>query len=277
MVGGPDGCCVRCAPSIAGEAIGRMSARADTPRLVRRLHGPCRHQGPHRPRRVRRGDAWFRTGDLMRQDDAGYFYFLDRLGDTFRWKGENVSTTEIAESLLGVSGVTAAVVYGVAVAGCDGRAGMAAITVGDGFAIATLYALGARPARLRNTAVHPDLPHAGDHRHLYQRPWILTPRSPAGKARSSFLKKRSKRLLVRLSRTFLQSALKGTKVLGSFFKKEPLALLVTGQNLRRLVLQVHQDPAHRAGIRKHRRWRPGLPPGHAGGVLRGDGAGLFRR
>ena len=72
------------------------------------------------------GDAWFRSGDLMRQDSAGFFYFVDRIGDTFRWKGENVSTSEVAETLSTCPGVIEAIVYGVAVPGAEGRAGMAA-------------------------------------------------------------------------------------------------------------------------------------------------------
>lgn len=77
------------------------------------------------------GDAWFRTGDLMRQDNRGYFYFVDRLGDTFRWKGENVSTTEVAEAINLFPGIQDTTVYGVRVEGNEGRAGMAAI-VADG-------------------------------------------------------------------------------------------------------------------------------------------------
>ncbi len=76
------------------------------------------------------GDAWFRTGDLMRQDGLGYFYFVDRLGDTFRWKGENVSTTEVAEAINTFDGVKDTTVYGVKVGGNEGRAGMAAIVAG---------------------------------------------------------------------------------------------------------------------------------------------------
>ena len=75
----------------------------------------------------RAGDAWMRTGDLMRRDAEGFYYFVDRLGDTFRWKGENVATTEVANVLRETPGVTDVLVYGVSVPGFEGRAGMAAL------------------------------------------------------------------------------------------------------------------------------------------------------
>jgi fatty-acyl-CoA synthase len=74
-----------------------------------------------------KGDAWFRTADLMRRDSHGYFYFVDRTGDTFRWKGENVATSEVAEALSVFPGIKEANVYGVEVPGGDGKAGMAAL------------------------------------------------------------------------------------------------------------------------------------------------------
>ncbi len=140
-VRGEDGHCLRCAVGAVGEAIGRIVAADDA--------GPRLFEGytdaDATDRKVLRdvfapGDAWFRTGDLMRRDKAGFYYFVDRIGDTFRWKGENVSTTEVAEAICRCPGVTAAVVYGVAVPGAEGRAGMAALTVGAGFALDCLRA-----------------------------------------------------------------------------------------------------------------------------------------
>jgi fatty-acyl-CoA synthase len=86
------------------------------------------------------GDAWFLTGDLLRQDEEGYFYFVDRVGDTFRWKSENVSTTEVEERLSEISSVREANVYGVLVPGTDGRAGMAALVVDAEFDLAAFQA-----------------------------------------------------------------------------------------------------------------------------------------
>jgi fatty-acyl-CoA synthase len=85
------------------------------------------------------GDLWFRTGDLMRKDAAGFFYFVDRLGDTFRWKGENVSTTQVAQAICTCPGIQQAIVYGVAVPGTDGKAGMSAIIADPDFAVETLH------------------------------------------------------------------------------------------------------------------------------------------
>lgn len=79
-----------------------------------------------------KGDSYFRTGDLIRRDSKGYYYFVDRIGDTFRWKGENVSTMEVSEVLSAFPGVVDANVYGVEVPGKDGRACMVAMTLEDG-------------------------------------------------------------------------------------------------------------------------------------------------
>lgn len=75
-----------------------------------------------------KGDAWFRSGDAMRWEDDGLLFFSDRLGDTFRWKGENVSTMEVSNAMGLHPQVSEANVYGVQLPNHDGRAGCAAIS-----------------------------------------------------------------------------------------------------------------------------------------------------
>jgi fatty-acyl-CoA synthase len=122
------GFCLPCGAGEVGETIGRIVN--DPERPSNRFEGYAAEKDNEKKilRNVfKTGDAWFRTGDLMRRDAQGHFYFVDRIGDTFRWKGENVSTTEVTETLTRFPGVTDATAYGVHVPGCDGRAGMAAI------------------------------------------------------------------------------------------------------------------------------------------------------
>jgi fatty-acyl-CoA synthase len=133
-----DGLCVACARGEVGEAIGRIGT-ADG--------GGGRFEGytdaPETEKKILRdvlakGDAWFCTGDLMKLDEAGYFHFVDRVGDTFRWKGENVATSEVNQAIVDCPGVVEAATYGVEIPGADGRAGMAAIVVDDRFDLAEL-------------------------------------------------------------------------------------------------------------------------------------------
>jgi fatty-acyl-CoA synthase len=123
------GFCMRCAAGESGEAIGRIgdgaaqksgaafegytSAHDTARKILRNVFAP--------------GDAWYRTGDLMRKDESGFFYFVDRIGDTFRWKGENVATSEIAAAIGAFPGILETTVYGVAMPGCEGAAGMATL------------------------------------------------------------------------------------------------------------------------------------------------------
>jgi fatty-acyl-CoA synthase len=80
----------------------------------------------------KKGDVWFNTGDLMRSQGFGHAAFTDRLGDTFRWKGENVATTEVEAAISTDPQVEEATVFGVEVEGAGGKAGMAAIQLKEG-------------------------------------------------------------------------------------------------------------------------------------------------
>ena len=122
--------CIRCVTNEVGEAIGRISDEAghqggefegysnadqSETKILRNVFEP--------------GDAWYRTGDLMSRDASGFFFFIDRVGDTFRWKGENVATSEVAAAIMAFPNIKEANVYGVHVPGTEGAAGMAALTV----------------------------------------------------------------------------------------------------------------------------------------------------
>jgi fatty-acyl-CoA synthase len=134
-----EGLCERAAPGEIGEAVGQILS--DRTKSNMRFEGYA-DTADNAPKILRdvftKGDAWFRSGDLMREDADGYFYFIDRIGDTFRWKGENVSTMEVAEIVGSFPGIHEANVYGVAVAGREGRAGMAAIVCAPGLDLVAL-------------------------------------------------------------------------------------------------------------------------------------------
>jgi fatty-acyl-CoA synthase len=128
-----DGLCMACAAGEAGEALGRIGTADDAGGRFEGYTNAAETEKKVLRDVFAKGDAWFRTGDLMKMDDGGFFHFVDRLGDTFRWKGENVATSEVNEAILECPGVIDATTYGVQVAGTDGRAGMAAVVIDVSF------------------------------------------------------------------------------------------------------------------------------------------------
>ncbi|MEL7546604.1 MAG: long-chain-acyl-CoA synthetase [Pseudomonadota bacterium] len=121
------GFCVKCDANEPGEVLGRIE---DTGRATFEGYNDKTSTEKKILSNVfKPGDKWFRTGDLMSRDELGYVYFVDRIGDTFRWKGENVSTNEVADIVSKFPGIELANVFGVEVPNADGRAGMASITV----------------------------------------------------------------------------------------------------------------------------------------------------
>jgi len=138
-VKGADGLFQRTSPDEVGELIGEIRAgetrfKYDGYESKEASNKKILHDV------FKKGDRWFRTGDLMRKDARGYCYFIDRIGDTFRWKAENVSTGEVAEALTAFEGVDQANVYGVEVPKCDGRAGMASLVAARSVELSDLFA-----------------------------------------------------------------------------------------------------------------------------------------
>ncbi len=150
------GLCIACGPEEPGEALGRIGGGDDAGRPFEGYSDGKASEAKIARGVQAAGDAWFRTGDLMRRDREGYYFFVERLGDTYRWKGENVSTAEVTACLLACSDVRQGVAYGVAVRGTEGGAGMAALVTAADFdmvrfrkEIATKLPEYARPVFLR--------------------------------------------------------------------------------------------------------------------------------
>lgn len=126
-----EGRCIPCLPGEPGELLGLI--KKDDP--TRQFDGYTDNKSTEK-KIVRNvfedGDAWFRSGDLLRRDAEGFMYFVDRIGDTFRWKGENVSTAEVGEAISAVNSVEEANVYGVEVWDQEGRCGMVSVVPSQG-------------------------------------------------------------------------------------------------------------------------------------------------
>ncbi|XP_036330314.1 long-chain fatty acid transport protein 4 [Rhagoletis pomonella] len=124
------GYCIRCPPGETGLLIGKVNPK----RAVTAFNGYADKEASEKKllRNVfSKGDIYFNSGDMMVQDILGYFYFKDRTGDTFRWRGENVATQEVEAIITNVVGLKDCVVYGVDVPYVEGKAGMAAIVDPD--------------------------------------------------------------------------------------------------------------------------------------------------
>ncbi|KAI2462919.1 fatty acid transporter [Annulohypoxylon bovei var. microspora] len=128
MLRGPDGFAIRCA-----DEPGELIYRVESPAGVPRYYGDDAASEKRLARDVfAQGDLWLRVGDVMRLDRHGRLYFVDRLGDTFRWRSENVSTTEVGDAVGLFPQVAEANVYGVAVPNSEGRAGCVALVPAEG-------------------------------------------------------------------------------------------------------------------------------------------------
>lgn len=141
LLRGPDGRCIDCERNEPGEALGLIASPdgrrgrpfegyTDADATARKIVHDVRENG----------DRWFRTGDLMRRDRQGFVRFVERIGETFRWKGENVSCAEVAAVIRGEPGVRDVAVYGVSLPNREGKAGMAALAIEPDFDLVRLEA-----------------------------------------------------------------------------------------------------------------------------------------
>lgn len=124
----------QCHPGQTGELLGRVSGGSFSE--FAGYYGNSEGTSNKLVRDVfRKGDLYFRTGDLLKRDSRGYMYFMDRVGDNYRWKSENISTNEVAEALSSFSEIQEVNVYGIQLPKQDGRVGMAAIVPKPGMEI----------------------------------------------------------------------------------------------------------------------------------------------
>ncbi|EFA06666.2 long-chain fatty acid transport protein 4 [Tribolium castaneum] len=121
-----DGFCQRCDPGEPGVCIGIVNPK----KTVNDFAGYADKKATEKKlieNVFKKGDRYFNSGDILIQDEFGYYFFKDRTGDTFRWKGENVATSEIEAVISNIVDLSDAIVYGVEIPGTEGRAGMVAI------------------------------------------------------------------------------------------------------------------------------------------------------
>ena len=123
----PNGYCMVAGVDEPGELLGRIRASVVTSRFDGYQNNDKASSKKLLCHVFTPGDSYFASGDILRMDEEGFLYFCDRTGDTFRWKGENVSTTEVEATIGKFLELRDVVVYGVQLPGADGRAGMAAI------------------------------------------------------------------------------------------------------------------------------------------------------
>lgn len=137
-----EGFCIECGPDEVGELVVKLEDKNQD--AARSFKGYTDEEATKKKLIsgvFAAGDKFYRSGDLLRFDEDGFFYFVDRIGDTYRWKGENVSTAEVADVISQMPGIVGVTVSGVHVPGAEGQAGLAALVCENGFDPASFWAV----------------------------------------------------------------------------------------------------------------------------------------